>query len=557
MNRNAPFSFDLAPHETMSRSTFDDKSHSHKTSFNVGDLIPIYLDQDILPGDTVSIKTTSLVRMQTLLDPIMDDIFLDTYFFFIPYRILWDHTKEFFGENTSAPWIQSVVYTIPQIEAPASTGWSTGTIADYMGLPVGVPGISVSALPFRAYAKCCTEWFRSENLSYPCDCPTDDTTITGVNTGDQVTDIVKGGLPFKAAKYKDYFTACLPSPQKAADTLLPLGNFAPVFTGDINNNPVSKLPMTFRKLDGTTFGGSTADLSAVFHVEPNDPDAQLLIDASKVASSDVTISTYPNNLYADLAQATGSSVNQLRLAFQLQKQAELEARSGSRYRELVRSAFGTISPDARMQIPEYLGGSRVRINVQSVTQSSESGSTPMGHQSAYSVTVDSHGDFSKSFTEHGILLGLAVARYHHSYQQGLSRGWSRKTKYDFYWPMLANIGEQAVLRKEIYCSGTQADDDSVFGYNEAWADYRYTSNRVSGEMRSDASTSLDSWHLADDYASAPQLSDQWIREDKSTVDRTLAVTSAVSNQLFGDFYFDCKYTRVMPVYSIPGLIDHH
>lgn len=555
MSRNNVFSFDLAPHETMKRSKLD-LSHSHKLSFNVGDVVPIYCDPDILPGDTVSIKTSSLVRLQSMLDPIMDDLYLDTYFFFVPNRLVWCHWKEFMGENTSAPWTQTTVYTIPQITAPASTGWVTGTIADYCGLPVGVPGISVSALPFRAIAMTMSEWFRNENTTYPCDFTIDDTTIAGVNTGDQVTDIVKGGLPFKAAKFKDYFTACLPSPQKSADTLLPLGNFAPVFAGDVNPDPITKTPIRFK----SALGDSSQLEDGKFYVqELMGYNGYLGTIAGDASTSHVTPieRLYPSNLYTDLTMATGSSVNQLRLAFQLQKMAELDARSGTRYIEKIKAHFGVISPDARLQRPEYLGGSRMRLNVQSVTQTSESGNTPQGHQTAYSVSSNSHGDFSKSFTEHGILLGFAVVRYHHSYQQGLARGWSRKTQYDFYWPMLANIGEQAVLRKEIYCTGVSSSDNSVFGYNEAWADYRFKPNRVSGEMRSQATTSLDSWHLADDYASAPQLSSSWIQEDKSTVDRVLAVTSAVSNQVFGDFFFDAKYTRVMPVYSIPGLIDHH
>lgn len=562
MNRNTPYSFGMAPHESMRRSVLD-LSHSLKTSFNVGDIVPIYVDPDILPGDTISIKTSKVVRLQTLIDPIMDDLYLDTYYFFVPHRLVWDHWKEFMGENTSAPWTQTTEYTIPQIESP-SGGWNVGTIADYFGIPTGISNISVNALPFRALAMVCNEWFRNENTTNPVNFDTDDTTITGVNTGDQVTDIVKGGLPFKAAKYKDYFTACLPSPQKGDDVLLPLGDTAPVFAGSVDRTPVEYNTIHWVGRYG--------------NLEPNKGyDVTLGTDASGVGSMSVltptgTLGTWvdspiPVNLYSDLRQATGSSVNQLRLAFQIQKMAELDARSGTRYIEKIRAHFGVTSPDARMQRPEYLGGNRISLQVRQVVStaqtetsaSNESTIRPQGTTSAYSLTVDTHGDFSKSFTEHGTLLGLAVVRYKHTYQQGLARCWSRKTINDFYWPILANIGEQPVLNKEIYCSGTSGElaDDGVFGYNEAWADYRYKPNRTTGEMRSQAPLPLDSWHLGDDYASCPALSSGWIQEDKTNVDRVLAVTSAVSNQLFGDFHFDVKATRVMPVYSIPGLIDHH
>lgn len=557
MNRNSVSHYDYAPHENMNRSSFRGLSHSVKTSFDVGSIVP--LDWfEVLPGDTFSIKTSKIVRLQTLLDPIMDDLFLDLYWFFVPNRIIWEHWTDFMGENNVDAWKPSVTYTIPQITAPASVGWSVGTIADYLGLPTGVSGISVSALPFRAYARICSEWFRNENTTDPINCPVDDTTIAGVNTGNQVTDIVKGGKPFIAAKVKDMFTACLPDPQKGPDVTVPLGTFAPVYTmtsdnpfasypRDASNNAI---PLHFKKVSD---GGSPA-ADEVLHVYT---DSKVYGDGTG-ASGTVTNVLYPSNLMTDLSVASSSSINQLRQAFQLQKAYELLARGGSRYIEIIKTMFGVTSPDYRVQRPEYLGGNRVSLNVRQVVQNSASvsGQTPQGHTAAYSLTADSHGDFSKSFTEHGILMCLACVRYNHTYQQGLDKKWSRLGRFDFYLPVFANVGEQPIYAREIYCDGS-SNDATVFGYNEAWCQYRTAPNKVTGEMRSSASTSLDSWHLADDYASLPSLSSSWIQEDCATVDRVLSVSHSVSNQLFGDFYFDVKATRVMPVYSIPGLIDHH
>lgn len=564
MNRNTLHSFELAPHETMKRSVFD-LSHSVKTSFNFADVIPTLL-LEVLPGDTISLKTSSVVRLQTMIDPIFDDMYLDYYYFFVPNRLVWEHWKNFMGENDQGSWTNNQIkYTIPQITSPASTGWDVGTIADYLGIPTGVPGISVNALPFRAYALICDQFFRNQNTTDPVDYTVDDTTVSGVNTGDQVTDIVLGGLPFKAAKYPDYFTTALPSPQKAADTLLPLGNLAPVITSGTNNDfskypkdsSNNAYPISFGKTDDSAFTSTT---NGSYNITMTNGQKAAPSFASDSYPGNVVSSVYPTNLVTDLTNATGSSVNQLRLAFQIQKMAELDARSGTRYIEKIKAHFGVISPDARMQRAEYLGGKiRQRLNVNSVSQTSATGATgtPQGHQAAYSVSAMSHGDFSKSFTEHGYIIGLAVARYHHTYQQGLARTWSRKDINSYFWPMLSNIGELPIYTKELFCTGNSAIDDSVFGYNEAWADYRYMPNRTTGEMRSQATTSLDSWHLGDDYSSAPSLSSSWIQEDKSNVDRCLAVSSALANQLFGDFYFDIKATRVMPTYSVPGLIDHH
>lgn len=553
MNRNTESHFSLAPHVDISRSRFD-RSASLKTSFNVGDVIPFFLDE-VLPGDTFSVDTSKVVRMQTLLTPMMDNVYLDTYYFFVPNRLVWDHWKQFCGENTESAWIPETEYTMPQITAPADSGWSVGTLADYFGIPTGVNGLSVSALPFRAYALIINEWFRDQNLQDPLVVPTDDSTVAGVNTGTFVTDVAKGGKPFIASKYHDYFTSCLPSPQKGPDVLIP--------SSTAGEYPVVGKYKTHDSGGYGLFGrvsvyGSAA--SGTGSLVTNDHALQISDDTTPYSSTlDSSIIGFePTNLWAQASGGIGATINQLRLAFQIQKFYEQQARGGSRYTEVVRSFFGVTSPDARLQRPEYLGGNRVPINVNQIIQQSgtESSGTPQGTVVGQSLTTDSHSDFTKSFTEHGLIIGLIVARYDHTYQQGLNRLWSRKDKFDFYWPVFANIGEQPVKNKEIFAQGT-AKDDEVFGYQEAWADYRYKPNMVTGEMRSAYAQSLDVWHLADDYNALPTLSDAWIREDKSTVDRVLAVQSSVSNQLFADIYVKNLCTRPMPMYSIPGLIDHH
>lgn len=555
MNRNTESHFSLAPHVDISRSRFD-RSSSLKTSFNVGDVIPFFLDE-VLPGDTFSVDTSKVVRMQTLLTPMMDNVYLDTYYFFVPNRLVWDHWKEFCGENTESAWIPETEYLMPQITSPATTGWTVGTLADYFGIPTGVPGLSVSALPFRAYALIMNEWFRDQNLQDPLVVPTDDSTVAGVNSGTFVTDVAKGGKPFIAAKYHDYFTSCLPSPQKGPDVMIPVAEAA--------NYPVYALPNAtpdYQNQTGkfTLYGPNsqnTANKYRAMRINPAD-DWSLSSSLSNI-QSDAIFTGQPVNLWAVAdGNAASATINQLRLAFQIQKFYEQQARGGSRYTEVVRSFFGVTSPDARLQRPEYLGGNRIPINVNQIIQQSgtESTGTPQGTVVGQSLTTDSHSDFTKSFTEHGLIIGVMVARYDHTYQQGLNRLWSRKDKFDFYWPVFANIGEQPVKNKEIYAQGN-AKDNEVFGYQEAWADYRYKPNMVTGEMRSAYAQSLDVWHLADDYDSLPTLSDAWIREDKSNVDRVLAVQSSVSNQLFADIYVKNLCTRPMPMYSIPGLIDHH
>lgn len=554
MNRNVESHFSQLPNADIQRSRFD-RSSSVKTTFNVGDIIPFYVDE-VLPGDTFDIKTSKVVRMQSLVTPIMDNIYLDTYFFFVPNRLVWEHWQEFNGENTQSAWIPATEYQVPQLTAPAD-GWSIGTIADYMGIPTGVSNLSVNAMPFRAYALIMNDWFRDENLSDPLNIPVNDVTQTGSNGDDYVTDVALGGMPFKAAKYHDYFTSCLPSPQKGPDVLLPLGGQAPVTTLSTIYNPKSPVPgLTFGNQvnDGGTYGISDAS-SFRINVSSSTgfPDGTFSASPSLASPGNGMI---PLNLGVDLSQATAATINQLRMAFQVQKLYERDARGGTRYIEILKSHFGVTSPDSRLQRPEYLGGNRIPININQVLQTSQtSDQSPQGNPVGQSLTTDTHRDFVKSFVEHGFVIGVMVARYDHTYQQGLERFWSRRDRFDYYWPVFAHIGEQAVKNREIYAQGTDVDDE-VFGYQEAWADYRYKPNRVTGEMRSSAPLSLDVWHLADDYESQPYLSDEWIREDSATVDRVLAVSSKNSAQLFCDIYVNNRTTRPMPVYSIPGLIDH-
>ena len=561
MSRNANSRFATNPVRLdMSRSKFP-RNFSHKTTFNAGQVIPFYVDE-VLPGDTFQVRTSKVVRMQTLLTPVMDNVYLDTYYFFVPNRLVWEHWKQFMGENTESAWIPQVEYEVPQLTAPAN-GWEVGTLADYMGIPTGVKGLSVSALPFRAYALIMNEWFRSENLTDPLNIPVDDATVQGVNTNNYVSDVAKGGKPFVANKFRDYFTSCLPAPQKGPDVTIQtaqLGN-APVVP---MNKPVPKDLLNYPYNVYIPKGNS--DFEAGYHAGSVHKNAfggaYWLADIGN-ADLDPTIDNgvagYPANLWAQFDNTVSvATINQLRTAFQIQKFYERSARGGSRYIETLKAHFGVTSPDARLQRPEYLGGNRIPVSINQVIQNSGtvSGSTPLGDTGAMSLTTDVHSDFTKSFVEHGFVIGVMVARYDHTYQQGIERFWSRKSMFDYYWPEFANIGEMAVLNKEIYAQGN-AQDDEVFGYQEAWADYRYKPSRVSGEMRSQYAQSLDVWHLADDYSKMPALSDAWIHEDPVTINRVLAVSDNLANQFFCDIYVQNYSTRNMPLYSIPGLIDHH
>lgn len=559
MSRNADSRFATNPVRLdMSRSRFP-RNFSHKTTFDAGQVIPFYVDE-VLPGDTFSVRTSKVVRMQTLLTPVMDNVYLDTYYFFVPNRLVWEHWKQFMGENTESAWIPQVEYEVPQLTAPAG-GWEEGTIADYMGIPTGVGNISVNALPFRAYALVMNEWFRSENLTDPLNIPVDDATVTGVNTGNYVSDVAKGGKPYVANKFRDYFSSCLPSPQKGPDVTLNVASPGPipVTTSDKLVDITSNVGLRFKKSNNGLFASNDPRYISTFTPEVSSMYGYIEASEGHAPSGDQGAPLLPVNLWANFdSTLTVASINQLRTAFQIQKFYERSARGGSRYIETLKAHFGVTSPDARLQRPEYLGGNRVPITINQVVQSSGTvaDSTPLGDTGAMSLTTDVHSDFTKSFVEHGFVIGVMVARYDHTYQQGIERFWSRKSMFDYYWPEFANIGEMAVLNKEIYAQGN-ATDDEVFGYQEAWADYRYKPSRVSGEMRSRYKQSLDVWHLADDYSKLPSLSDSWIREDPNPINRVLAVSDNLANQFFCDVYVQNYTTRNMPLYSIPGLIDHH
>lgn len=555
MDRNTETHFSELPNVEISRSKFK-RPNNHKTTYKTGDLIPIYLDQDILPGDTIHMEMASVTRMLTPLYPTMDNAYMDVYWFFVPTRLIWTHFKEFWGENNTTYWEQPVEYEIPQIEFP-SGGWTEGTIADYFGVPTKVGSTeTISHLPFRAYCKIVNDWFRDENLKDPCFITMDETTVTGTNSGNYVINTELGAKPYKVAKYHDYFTSCLPSPQKGSDVKIPLGKLSPVITGDEHE---AAGVLRFNVADGTDFKMSSTSYTALGvrggGTGDNDKNVYLNTVNTSVSSGNPGGIT-PNNLWADLAEASAATINQLRQAFAIQRFFEAEARSGSRYIEFIKGIFGIESPDARLQRSEYLGGYRLPINITQVLQTSATDAvSPQGNTAAYSFTPDQHEVFTYSSTEHGILMGLACVRTDHTYQQGIDRAWLRKKKFDCYIPQFANLGEMPVYNSELYYQGNSTTDKEAFGYQEAWADYRFRRNYVTGLMRSNATGTLDSWHYADDYSSMPYLDGDWIDETDANVARTLTVTTG--DQFISDFYFDATYVRPMPVYSVPGLIDHH
>lgn len=544
-NRNTESHFSQIPRANIRRARFK-RDYSNTTTINEGEIVPIYVDE-VLPGDTVSLTQNSLVRMATPIYPVMDNCYMDIYYFFCPNRLLWEHWENLMGQNDESYWAPKTEYSVPQLTAP-SGGWEECTIADYMGIPIKVDNISVNAMPFRAYARIWNEWFRDENLQQPVVQDIDDATNTGSNTGTQLTDAQNGGLPLKAGKMHDYFTSCLPEPQKGEAASIPVATgVLPVYWADANQNFLNKnnAPAFAPNMSRDVPLGSN-------YTEGNWSNS----------SGNVNMPVTAENLYspnqdgflaADASQLTAITINELRQAIAIQHILEADARGGTRYTELLKHEFGVTSPDSRLQRSEYLGGTRIPININQVIQQSATDTTsPQGNTAAYSLTTGSNKMMSYSATEHGYILGLAIIRVDHSYQQGLRRMWSRKRRFDFYHPMLANLGEMEVLNKEIYCQGTDVDDD-VFGYQEAWADYRYHPNMVTGEMRSTASQSLDAWHYADHYEELPVLSSEWIQEGKENIDRTIAVQSEVSHQFMANFYFDQTWTRPMPIYSIPGL----
>ena len=546
-NRNAESRFAQVPRAEIRRARFK-RDFSNITTMNEGDLVPLYVDE-VLPGDTISCDLNGLIRMSTPLYPVMDNCYLDTYAFFVPCRLLWEHWENLMGQNDDSYWAEKTEYSVPQTSAPPE-GWNVGTIADYMGIPTGIDNISVNSLPFRAYARIWNEWFRDENLQQPVKQDMDDTTEPGINTAGFPDSAQRGGPPLKVAKYHDYFTSCLPEPQKGETTTIPIeiGTIPVVTQNKLNDDTGIGLKWNGRTdytgiyLLGTTHRGG----------DPSNVYGDTTVRAQEDTQNSIA-GLNPANLFAVGTGNTNITINELRQAIAIQHILEADARGGTRYTELLAHEFGVTSPDSRLQRSEYLGGTRIPINInQVIQQSSTTDTSPQGNTAAYSMTTLRNKMCNYSSVEHGYLLILGCIRVDHSYQQGLSRMWSRKTRFDFYHPMLANLGEMAVLNKEIYCQGN-SEDDEVFGYQEAWADYRYHPNIVTGEMRSQYAQSLDAWHYADYYEKLPTLSSTWIQEGEENIDRTLAVQSENSHQFICDFFFDQTWTRPMPIYSVPGL----
>jgi len=562
MNRNSEQHYSQVPHAEIRRSRFK-RNFSLLTTINEGDLVPIYVDE-VLPGDTFKINVNGLVRMATPLYPVMDNCNMDIFFFFVPCRLLWEHFVNMMGQNDKSFWAENTEYTTPLAEDTSGEGFAIGTVADYMGIPTGVPGLRVNRMPFGAYAKIWNEWFRDENLQQPTEENKSDTTLEYTKAEaeqDSTGGPIRGGHLLKVCKHKDYFTSALPQPQKGQAVPLPLIGNAPLraftspeleevktgtgyFNNEYNSGIVNHANIGFTNL-GAKFNlnknsnGNTAPKSNGQYLETMSQD-----DANFMIAW----------VGADLSSVTATTINELRNAIAVQHILERDARTGTRYKEILKGAWGVTSPDARLDRSEYIGGYRIPININQVIQTSSSNTTsPQGNTAAYSMTTMSKHMCTYSATEHGYVMGLCCVRVEHSYQQGLPRMFTRSTRFSYYDPMLANLGEQPVLNKEIYAQGNEQDEE-VFGYQEAWADYKYRTNMITSEMRSTYAHSLDAWHYADHYTSLPRLSSDWIKEGSENIARTLAVEDTNhSYQFICNLYFDQTWTRPMPIYSVPGL----
>lgn len=594
MLRNNQSRFAQIPQLDMQRSTFD-RPHGVKTTFNAGDLIPIYVNADILPGDTVNMDMSFVARMSTPIHPVMGNANIEFFWFFVPHRLVWDDFEHFItGGLDAGEWDAPTIYEHPAVRpktrhadgSESELGFPHKSLADYMGIPVGTIfnelGTPIgwpdhkdgfNALPFRAYAKVWNDWFRASSIQKEILIPTTSGLVSPVVAEvaddsvfstplDDVQTSVYGGALLKANKYHDYFTSALLEPQRGEPVGIPLEGSMPITTKRSDESweiPTNANPLMMVKQ--SSFGVNTSNTAFVadYGVLGEGTPSSDTVGLGTVTSDSISNVSYmyPGNLiaYADEHNTLQVSINDLRHAIAVQHILEIDARAGSgRYVDLLKGHFGVTSPDARLQRSEYLGGTSVPINVDQVLQTSATNDvSPQGNTAAFSLTAGSDGSFTKSFVEHGTLMCLACVRHVHSYQQGLNKMWFPKDRYDYYWPALSGISEQAILNKEIFLFGSSKIDNEVFGYQEAWANYRYHPDLVTGAMRSNYPQSLDVWHYADDYVQTPHLSPEWLQEGCEEIDRTLAVSSAVEDQFIGDFYFNSRWYRVMPVYSVPGL----
>ena len=554
MNRNNERHFNQIPEMKASRTRFN-RDQTILTTFDSGKLIPFYVDE-VLPGDTFNVDTSAIIRMTTPKYPVMDDAFIDFYYFYCPNRILWDNFKYFMGEVEDTPWKPTKTYKVPEIVIHGSTTEGLpyeGSILDYMGIPTKIKAtFKINALPIRAYVKIWNEFFRDENVGNAATIKTNDDDVGYEDSSKDDIDSTlnkayKGGRCLPVNKFHDYFTSCLPFPQRGPEVKLPMEGNAAIKLGSGNGLPIAELEKgngPLMVLGATTAGNKAGSLAYIG--EPN----QKKMSFTGVLDNQIGAGGY---LYADIGSVAATTINDLRKAVAVQQYYEALARGGSRYREQVQALWDVVISDKTVQIPEYLGGGRYHVNINQIVQTSGQQTdeeTPIGETGAMSVTPINESSFTKSFEEHGFVIGVCCVRHNHSYQQGLERFWSRKDRLDYYVPQFANLGEQPVKKKEIMLTGNTSDEET-FGYQEAWADYRMKPNRVSGKMRSNATGTLDFWHYADNYSNVPTLSQGWMAEGKSEIARTLIVQN--EPQFFGAIRVANKTTRRMPLYSVPGL----